>query len=210
MHAPPRRTGRPLSFDRDAALRQAMLTFWRHGYETTSVAELTAAMGVSAPSLYTAFGDKKQLFLEAMRLYAGDPADMERMIAVAPTALHAARELMIAATVTYTGEATPRGCLLASATASGSAAAADVQRAVADIRRGIECCLRVRIERDIKDSVLPPGTQAAPLAGLVLAVTQGMSVLARDGASRTSLLAMVEAALRAWPGVKADDQALVP
>ena len=66
MHALPRRTGRPLSFDRDAALRQAMLTFWRHGYETTSVAELTAAMGVSAPSLYTAFGDKKQLFLEAM------------------------------------------------------------------------------------------------------------------------------------------------
>jgi AcrR family transcriptional regulator len=209
MHAPPRRTGRPLSFDRDAALRQAMLTFWRHGYETTSVAELTAAMGVSAPSLYTAFGDKKQLFLEAMRLYAGDPADMERMIAVAPTALHAARERMTAATATYTGEATPRGCLLASATASGSAAAADVQHAVADIRRGIECCLRVRIERDIKDSVLPPGTQAAPLAGLVLAVTQGMSVLARDGASRTSLLAMVEAALRAWPGVKADDQALV-
>ena len=208
MHAPPRRTGRPLSFDRDAALRQAMLTFWRHGYETTSVAELTAAMGVSAPSLYTAFGDKKQLFLEAMRLYAGDPADMERMIAVAPTALHAARELMTAAIATYTGEATPRGCMLASATASGSAAA-DVQHAVADIRRGIECCLRVRIERDIKDSVLPPGTQAAPLAGLVLAVTQGMSVLARDGASRTSLLAMVEAALRAWPGVKADDQALV-
>lgn len=67
----------------------------------------------------------------------------------------------------------------------------------------------MRIERDIKDNVLPPGTRAAPLAGLVLAVTQGMSVLARDGASRTSLLAMVEAALRGWPGVKADDQALV-
>ena len=209
MHAPPRRTGRPLSFDRDAALRQAMLTFWRHGYETTSVAELTAAMGVSAPSLYAAFGDKKQLFLEAMRLYAGDPADMERAIADAPTAHQAARDLMTAAAATYTGDATPRGCLLASATASGSAAAADVQDAVADVRRSIESCLRVRIERDIKDGVLPPGTQAAPLAGLVLAVTQGMSVLARDGASRTSLLAMVEAALRAWPGTEACGRAPV-
>lgn len=201
----PRRTGRPLSFDRDAALRQAMLTFWRHGYETTSVADLTAAMGISAPSLYTAFGDKKQLFLEAVRLYAGDPADMERAISNAPTSFQAAHDLMTAAATTYTGEVTPRGCLLASATASGSAAAADVQDAVANVRRGIENCLRVRIERDIKDGILPLGTQAAPLAGLVLAVTQGMSVLARDGASRASLLAVVEAALRAWPGIKADD-----
>lgn len=209
MPALPRRTGRPLSFDRTAALRQAMLIFWRHGYETTSVADLTAAMGISAPSLYTAFGDKKRLFLEAMRLYAGDPADMERAIANARTAQEAAHDLMTAAAMTYTGEATPTGCLLASATASGSAAAADVQDAVANVRRDIEKCLRVRIERDIGDGVLPPGSQAAPLAGLIMAVTQGMSVLARDGASRASLLAITEAALRAWPGTKADDLAPV-
>ena len=182
-----------------------MLTFWRHGYETTSIADLTAAMEISAPSLYAAFGDKKRLFLEAMRLYVGDPMDMERAIAAAPTAHQAAHDLMTAAATTYTGEATPRGCLLASATASGSAAAAEVQDAVANVRRGLEGCLRARIERDIKDGVLPLGTQAAPLAGLVLAVTQGMSVLARDGASRTSLLAVAEAALHAWPGTKTDD-----
>lgn len=184
-----------------------MLTFWRHGYETASVADLTAAMGISAPSLYTAFGDKKQLFLKAMRLYAGDPKDMDRRIGDAPSAHDAARALMTAAATAYTGEATPKGCLLASATASGSAASADVQAAVADVRRGIDRCLRMRIERDIEDGVLPPGTQAATLAGLVLAVTQGMSVLARDGASRASLLAMVKAALRAWPSTKADDRA---
>lgn len=199
MHALPRRIGRPLSFDRDAALRQAMLTFWQHGYETTSVADLTTAMGISAPSLYAAFGDKKRLFLEAMRLYAGDPADMGRAIANAPTAYQAAYELMTTAAATYTGDATPKGCLLASATASGSAAAADVQDAVADVRRGVADCLRMRIERDVQDGALPLGTQADPLVGLVLAVTQGMSVLARDGASRASLLAVVEAALLAWP-----------
>ena len=199
MPAPPRQTGRPLSFNRDAALRQAMLAFWRHGYETTSVAALTAVMGITAPSLYTAFGDKKQLFLEALRLYAGDPEDMARGIGNAPTAYHAAHDLMAAAAATYTGEVTPKGCLLASATASGSAASADVQDAVADVRRGIEAQLRTRIVRDIVDGVLPRGTQAAALAGLVLAVTQGMSVLARDGTTRASLLAIVEATLRAWP-----------
>ena len=201
MLTPPRRTGRPLSFDRDAALRQAMLIFWRHGYETTSVADLTAAMGISAPSLYAAFGDKKRLFLEAMRLYAGDPEEMARAILDAPTAYQAAHDLLTAAVATYTGEATPKGCLLASATASGSAASADVQDAVADVRRGIADRLRARIERDIERGVLPPGTQATALAGLVLAVTQGMSVLARDGAARASLLAIVQAALRAWPPI---------
>ncbi len=203
---PPRRTGRPLSFDREEALRQAMLTFWRHGYETTSVADLTAAMGISAPSLYTAFGDKKRLFLEAMRLYAGDPEDAGRRIDDAPSAYDAARALMNVAATAYTGKATPKGCLLASATASGSAASADVQAAVADVRRGIEKRLRLRIERDVADGVLPPTIQPAALAGLVLAITQGMSVLARDGASRASLLAMVTAALRAWPGTEADDE----
>jgi len=202
-----RRTGRPLSFDREEALRQAMLTFWRHGYETASVADLTAAMGISAPSLYTAFGDKKQLFLEAVRLYAGDPEDTGRRIDKAPSAYDAARALMTVAATAYTGKASPKGCLLASATASGSAASADVQAAVADVRRGIEKRLRVRIERDVEDGVLPPTTQPAALAGLVLAVTQGMSVLARDGASRASLLAMVKAALRAWPGTDAEDRA---
>ena len=43
---PHRRTGRPLSFDRDAALEKAMLTFWRYGYETTSIVDLTTAMVV--------------------------------------------------------------------------------------------------------------------------------------------------------------------
>ncbi len=196
---PPRKPGRPLSFDRDAALRQAMLTFWRHGYETASIADLTAAMGVSAPSLYTAFGDKKRLFLEAVRLYAGDPDAMALAFDRARTAHDAARDLLTAAAAAYTGEDTPKGCLLASATASGSAASADVQRAVADVRRGVERRLCARIERDIAEGLLPSETDPAGLSGLVMAVTQGMSVLARDGAPRAALLAIVDTALAAWP-----------
>ena len=195
----PVKLGRPLSFDREAALRQAMLTFWRYGYETTSMADLTAAMGVTAPSIYTAFGDKKQLFLEAVRAYAGDQTAMTRAIYEASTSLEAARDLISNAVTVYTGEATPKGCLLASATASGSAASADVQRIVADVRRGVQRTLQNRIERDVAEGMLPPTTDAAGLSGMVLALTQGMSVLARDGAPRASLLAIAKAALRAWP-----------
>ena len=194
-----RKTGRPLSFDRDAALEQAMLTFWRHGYETTSIVDLTTAMGVTAPSLYTAFGDKKRLFLEAAQRYAGDPEAMALAIDEAPTAYDAARRMLTAAATAYTGDTTPKGCLLASATASGSAASADVQRAIADIRQRIAAQLRVRIERDISAEVLPPRTDAAALAGTVMAVIQGMSVLARDGTLRPALLAIVKHTLQAWP-----------
>lgn len=195
----PRKIGRPLSFDREAALQQAMLTFWRHGYETTSIAELTEAMGITPPSLYTAFGDKKRLFLEAARRYAGDPVVTARAIDEAASAHDAARAMLTGAAIAFTGETTPKGCLLASATASGSAASSDVQTAIADIRHGILDCLTARIERDKADGMLPRDTDSAPLAGLVIAVIQGMSVLARDGAPRPLLLDIAEATLRSWP-----------
>lgn len=194
-----RRSGRPRSFDVEAALEQAMLTFWRYGYEGSSIGALTGAMGISAPSLYAAFGDKRRLFLAAMRRYAGDPEVLGGAIDAAPTAREAAERMLVGAATAYTGETTPKGCLLASATASGSAASRDVQRAVTKVRQAIEARLRARIERDIAGGVLPPHPGAATLAGIVMAVTQGLSVLARDGAARPALIAIADAALAGWP-----------
>jgi AcrR family transcriptional regulator len=194
-----RKTGRPLSFDRDAALERAMLTFWRYGYETTSIADLTAAMGVTAPSIYTAFGDKRRLFLEAAKRYAGDPAVLSAQIDNAASAYDAARDMLLDSAIAFTGKKTPRGCLLASATASGSSQAADVQREIAKIRRSIAARLQARIERDIAANLLARDTDAAALADFVVMTIQGMSVLARDGASRTRLIDACNAALRAWP-----------
>lgn len=194
-----RKTGRPLSFDRAKALEQAMLTFWRHGYETSSINDLTAAMGITAPSLYAAYGDKKRLFLEAMRLYAGSPYDIEQALSEAPTSREAARRMLVAAAEAFTGELTPRGCLLASATASGSEASADVQRAVAQVREEIKSRLKARIGRDVSQGLLPAAANSDSLAGLVIAVIQGLSVLARDGADRPELLTIAAAAMDAWP-----------
>ena len=176
-----------------------MLSFWRHGYETTSIADLTAAMGITAPSIYAAFGDKRRLFLEAMRRYAGDPENLRSGLATARTARDGVHAILAAAAVAFTGEATPRGCLLASATASGSQASADVQSAVAAVRQDIAVCLVDRIDRDVAAGMLPASTNAAALSDLILAVVQGMSVLARDGVTRGRLLALVEQAMLAWP-----------
>eukprot|EP01037_Dinobryon_pediforme_P037513 gene37513-45029_t len=65
--SPPK--GRPREFDIDEALGQALLVFWRNGYEAASMTELTSAMGITKPSLYAAFGNKEQLFHKALDLY---------------------------------------------------------------------------------------------------------------------------------------------
>lgn len=194
-----RKTGRPLSFDRDSALEKAMLSFWQNGYETTSISDLTAAMGITAPSLYNAFGDKKRLFLEAMHRYAGPIDKVEQFLTEAPTARDAAHGMLIAAAELFTGKTTPRGCLLASAAASGSENSADVKAEVALIRRQITDLLRKRIERDVALGILPEKTLPSSLATMVIALVQGMSVLARDGIRRDALKAMIETGMQAWP-----------
>ena len=65
----PPRTGRPREFDPDTALDQAMEAFWARGYESTSVADLLEATGLQKGSLYKAFGDKRSLYLAALRRY---------------------------------------------------------------------------------------------------------------------------------------------
>ena len=194
-----RRPGRPRSFDREAALHQAMLLFWRHGYEATSVAELTAAMGVTAPSLYTAFGDKKRLFLEAVGRYTSGPVTAKTIVRDARTGRDAAESLLRGSAVALTGEATPPGCMLVSSATNCAPESADVQAALAAMRLANEAALRAKVQADIDAGVLPADADAATLASLTFAVIQGMSTQARDGAGRGKLLALAEAAMRAWP-----------
>ena len=136
-------------------------------YEGTSIANLTQAMGISPPSLYTAFGDKCQLFLDAIARYTGDPADLERQLDVAPTAREAASAFLHQTAVAFTGVSTPPGCLVASAAASGPEASARVREAVAAVRSTTIGLLRARITRDVDEGRLPATTDAGALAHLV-------------------------------------------
>jgi len=176
-----------------------MLLFWRHGYEATSLSDLTAAMNIRPPSLYAAFGDKKRLFLKALDRYLSGPVTSRAIVDGAPTARDAAWGLLKASVVGFTGADSPPGCLLASSAISCSAAALDVQRKLAAIRRGIEALLKAKIDQGIELGELPAGTDADALAGHVMAVIQGLSTLARDGAPRKKLLRVAEAAMLGWP-----------
>ena len=144
-----RKKGRPLSFDREDALAKAMLLFWRHGYEATSLNDLTTALGVKPSSIYSVFGDKKRLFLEAVAKYLSGPVTSESIIDKAVDGREAARGLLQAAAEGFTGQDTPAGCLLASSAISCSKGANDVKEELAAIRREIE----EKLLKKVKESV---------------------------------------------------------
>ncbi len=177
-----------------------MRQFWRTGYETTSVAELTAAMGVTAPSLYAAFGDKESLFLECVERYTNPgPKPAATLIAEAPSARSAAEDLLTLSARWFTQPKHPAGCLVASAASSGSEASLKVRAALRQVRQTTQRALQKRAERDIREGVLPRAVDAKALSAMTMAVVQGMSTLARDGAGRGELLKVARAAMEAWP-----------
>ena len=177
-----------------------MELFWRQGYESTSIADLTQAMGINPPSLYAAFGDKERLFLEAVERYGGHSGQTpESILSTAPSAREAVERLLEAAAREFTDPSHPPGCMVVSAATNCSAGAVHVQAALAARRRAAEAKMKSRIERGMKQGELPPRTDCGALAKFYCTVMEGMSIQARDGATRKSLLATAAAAMRAWP-----------
>jgi AcrR family transcriptional regulator len=190
--------GRPRSFDREKALERAMQVFWKQGYEATSIHDLTRAMGINPPSLYAAFGDKERLFMEAVERYQREcgPA-VACILDEAQTARGAIERLLTESAGQMAHSGDPRGCMLIT-----NCSAPSVQSALAGRREHQKAALKARIDRGAREGELPRGTDTAALADFYTTVLQGMALSARDGATRKSLLAAAEAAMRAWPRKK--------
>ncbi|KUN02430.1 TetR family transcriptional regulator [Streptomyces yokosukanensis] len=193
-----RARGRPRSFDRATALRKALMAFWAHGYEATSVSDLTRIMGIGAPSLYAAFGDKRTLFEEVVRVYADTyGAFGDRAIAEEATARAAVVRMLHEAAAAYTDPAHPYGCLIVHA--ATNCASPEVERPLRERRNANIAAVESRIRADLAAGLLPAGTDAAALARHTGAMIQGMSQQARDGANREQLEALAEIAMAIWP-----------
>ncbi|MET0450257.1 MAG: TetR/AcrR family transcriptional regulator [Mycobacterium sp.] len=179
--------GRPLGFDRDAALAAAVEQFWRAGFAGTTISMLTKAMGVTPPSLYTAFGDKNRLFEEAAENYFQRTCEAIDRFAEQRTAHDAIAQMLNGTARAHTAEGTPPGCLML------SEPRLTAQRD--DLRRRI----RDRLDRGVRDGDLPPDTSTDQLATFLVAVMRGMSGSARDGGTFDELLAIAATAMAALP-----------
>ena len=191
--------GRPRSFDRGRALERAMHLFWRKGYEATSVSDLTRAMGINPPSLYAAFGDKEQLYLEALGRYQQRRVEsMAKWFDEEPTAMAAVRRLLTEAARELARAGAPRGSMLVFSAMQCSSDT--LQAELAERRASMRTIIKARIDRGLREGELPQGTDTDALVDFYSAVFQGMSLQARAGVTRRRLLATAETAMRAWPG----------
>jgi AcrR family transcriptional regulator len=196
--------GRPRAFDRDSALRLAMDLFWAKGYDGTSLPGLTAAMGISAPSLYAAFGSKEALFREAVDLYSDT---VGRVSAVALTDPPTAREGidgMLRAVVRQTSlPGRPKGCLVGLGGIDGSPEDDAVRRVLIARRGDRVVAIRERLARGVADGDLPASADLAAITAFYAAMAQGITLQARDGCSRATLMGIVDSAMAAWPHLTA-------
>ena len=191
--------GRPRGFDREEALRSAMEVFWSQGYDNASLADLTRAMGINAPSLYATFGGKETLFQEAVKLYVRtEGSGIWEQVETAPTARAAIKHVLHATAEAFTRGATPRGCMIVLAAPQIQGANHQVCDALKTYRQANGCLLERRLKRAVEEGELPASTNCRAIANYYVTLQHGMSIQARDGASRETLLAVADCAMSGW------------
>jgi len=187
--------GRPRAFDRDEALGQAALAFWRLGYEGASIADLTQAMGITAQSLYAAFGSKAALYREALDWYRGVArAGAARAMAQEPDVITGFGNMLVETARDFSRPGEPPGCMISTAVLACATENQEVARHVAALRSGATALFRTRIGAGIAVGQLRADTDSEALARFLAAIVQGMSVQARDGADEVALLGIARLA----------------
>ncbi len=191
--------GRPRTFDKNQALDQALEVFWRKGYEGASICDLTEAMGINPPSLYAAFGNKEQLFRQALDRYVDTRSGFIDEALAAPTARDAIVALLHGTARSLTDKANPAGCLLVQGIAGAGDHAQCIRDELSARREAAVKEIRDRLKRAKAAGELPADADPAALARYFSTVTQGMAIQAASGASRKELERVADLALRAWP-----------
>jgi AcrR family transcriptional regulator len=191
--------GRPPSFNQDEALEKALNVFWLHGYEGTSMAELTEALGMNKPSIYAAFGNKEELFRKALAKYLAGPAAFVTEAVKAPIAQQVVEKFLLGAVEFLTTPNKPRGCMVVQGALTCGEGASLIQQELISYRQSYEDALKRRFDLAITEADLPPQTNSAALAKYLATVHQGLSVQATSGATKAELTEVVKLALQNWP-----------
>ena len=193
--------GRPKVFDREAALDKALTLFWTHGYEGTSLADLVAATGAKAPTLYAEFVNKEGLFRAAMDRY------VEKFSAWREAALgndaqpvdEAIEGYFRATAACFTDRDSPGGCFFICTSATLSAASAEIATMLQQQHQSQEGTLSRFLLARQQRGELSDALDIVALARYLSCMLQGMSVRAREGAQREDLDNIIDTLMAMWP-----------
>jgi AcrR family transcriptional regulator len=190
--------GRPREFDRAAALHTAMKLFCKHGYEGVSIADLTAAMNISPPSLYSAFGSKEALFREALALYQQRP-DLPQL-ETNGSVRDQLKALLYDTVRAATDPDFPAGCMVSAGMLACRPEHEELAGSIAELRTARCNMVAQHLADAVASGELAPDTDTQAIGRYIMAVAQGIAIQAHDGAPPAELFALVDVALRNWPG----------
>lgn len=189
----PRPRGRPRAFDRDDVLDRAVTTFWARGYRGASVDDLTGSMGINRPSLYAAFGNKHDLFLEVIDRYASTfgrlpfsafKSDLDTRSAVA-----AFLEVSIGCA---TSKGKPKGCLVANVAIFEAEEDTQVREKVSGMLAETEQAISDYFRAARDDGRMSGDHDPQALARMVISITHSIATRARAGTSREQLTVLAD------------------
>jgi len=191
-----KKMGRPIGFDKEAALDAAMKAFWERGYEGTSIAHLSEVTGLNPPSIYAAFGDKMNLFRLAAKRYAEGPAQYQAKALREPT-LRGVITALFRNTVEFLSDpAHPSGCMTLTGAMAGGVEAESAKDFMAEIRRQNESALRARLEQARKSGELAADVNTLDFARYLSALLGGLTIQATNGISRAAMKRIADVAVR--------------
>jgi TetR/AcrR family transcriptional repressor of nem operon len=192
---------RPREFDETVALDAAVACFWQRGYEATSVRDLADSMGISGPSLYNCFGNKHDLFVQALERYLdrGLRARVARLESTLPPK-QAIRRFVEEIIDRSISDRERRGCLLINSALEVAPHDPELGRVIADRLGEIEAFFHRSIKAAQADGSVPRERNVKDTARLLLGVLLGLRVLARAKPERALLEGVARPALALLDG----------
>ena len=193
---PPKRRGRPRAYEPDVALGKALDLFRKEGFAATSLDDLSAATGMNRPSLYGAFGDKRELFIKSYQRYREDARTAMAGIFrdELPIRQRLARIYAVALDIYLSGDS-PRGCFTVMTAASEAVSDPEIRamvlEALAELDKAFAACFRRAKEK----GELPASADPAVLAQIASATIHTIAIRARAQTPRKELEAIVNGAL---------------
>jgi len=176
--------GRPRSFDKDAGLAIAQSLFNAHGYQEVSVADLCAALGVKPPSLYAAYGSKRELFEQVMTRYlAGFYDDLSPVFAAAASPEALRRTVLSTSIKRYCADG--YGCLVLSNL--NNIEDPDLRAILAGVTEDSRTAMQERLEQ-----LGCPAQEAQTQVMAISVAMMGYSAAARSGVPQAELLRTLE------------------
>lgn len=191
--------GRPRSFDRDVALEKVMKVFWAKGYECAQINDFTAAINITPPSFYAAFGNKEQAFREAVDYYQRTigAAPFDALENSAPIQDGMRKWLELSADSAFACPA--GGCMISVSSIQCKPENVPVKEFLQAIRHTNHERLSQRLTRALAAGDLPAETDIVQMTEFYHMIQQSISFEARDGNSRGAVQKIIDMAMLAMP-----------